>query len=350
MPCFHPRTVWRSPRRVHPKSGKPRVFFKKPSFMFDESFKTRVNFFDQNSPLITPKEFYQPEEFQIPGCKPKCVGCQEAYSRQWAVRSWHESQRHDLNCFITLTFNDKYCPKNGLDHRWFQLFMKRLRKSFSADARQAKRVRVFMCGEYGSLNFRPHFHACLFGIDFPDRKLWSIRDEVHLYTSDMLSALWSVPRGFKNAKKYPKGFFPKDAIEGESFGFSTVGDVTFESAAYIARYVGKKINGDKKDDHYQGRKPEYSKMSLKPGLGKDWFLAYQNSVFPEDAVTLRGGTKCKPPRYYDKIFELTNPVMSSSIKSVRKTRAANSPDNSPERLRAREKVKQAQIKQLKRSL
>lgn len=312
MPCYHPQDVVRSKRVSHLKSGKPVTFFGK-------SRLKKIRLWN-SSPRHT--EFYEPEEFQVPGCKPKCVGCQEDYSRTWAVRAWHHSQMHDANCFITLTFSDEFVP-DTLDHVWFQLFMKRFRRAISVP------ISFFMAGEYGSINLRPHFHACIFGFDFPDKLLWSVRDDVRLYTSEMLGKLWSDPNS------------------GKSYGFSSVGDVTFESAAYIARYVGKKALSA---DLPPGLRPEYSKCSLKRPIGKSWFHAFRDSVFPCDAVSLRGGSKCKVPRYYDKQLDTVDPVMHTSIKDVRKARATNSPNNTPDALRAREVVKKAQFKMLKRSL
>lgn len=326
MSCFYPRTVWRSKKRLN-DSGAMKTMFKRPNHMF---FKFPAPHDpSQCSKAIIPYDFYSPEEFQIPGCKPKCVGCIEDYSRSRAVRAWHETLmvEDDKSCFITLTFNDKFCPRQ-LDHRYFQLFIKRLRKYLSKSG-QAKRVRYFMSGEYGSLNFRPHFHSLLFGYDFPDRVLFSVSNGVNLYISDILSTLWSDPK------------------TDESYGFSSVGDASFESAAYIARYVGKKIG---RDVGYEGLEPEYSKCSLKPGLGKTFFDKFKASVFSDDAVTLQGGGKCKPPRYYDKLLQLTDQVLFDKLKLVRKMRAKLSPDNSPERLKAREAVKTAQFKQLVRSL
>lgn len=331
MPCFHPRTVWRSPRQVHPRTGKPRLLFRKPSKSF---FDVTPRVWSPLDPrLVSPAEFFAVEEFQIPGCKsPKCVGCVEDRSRSWAVRAWHESQLHDDNCFITLTFNDEFLPKDGLDHRWFQLFMKRLRKLLSGAAGQAKRVRFFMAGEYGSQFFRPHFHACFFGFSFSDRVLWTVRNDVNLYTSESLSRLWSDPK------------------TGRSYGFSSVGDVTFESAAYIARYCAKKVHGVDAPAHYEGRKPEYMRCSLKPGIGRGWFDKFKNSVIFDDAVTLGDGSTCKLPKYYDRLFELTDAVHHAKVVSMRKRKASVSPDNTPDRLRAREAVKIAQFSQLPRSL
>jgi len=335
MPCYHPQDVIRSKRVVHPKSGKPVSFFNK-------SYRRFKSFWNSSSSHI---EWYQPEEFQLAGCKYKlgyyCVGCIEDYSRQWAVRAWHHSNMFDSNCFITLTFNDKFVPKS-LDHRFWQLFMKRFRKRIcfkvpkglgKADRKAyLKRygISFFMSGEYGSLNLRPHFHACLFNYDFPDKVLWSVRDSVRLYVSKMLSELWSCPK------------------TGESYGFSSVGEVTFESAAYIARYVGKKAQ---RAELPPGLRPEYSKCSLKYPIGKEWFLSFQSSVFPCDNVSLPSGDKVKVPRYYDKLLaNLTDAELADKIKSRRKERAKASPDNTPERLAQRESVKKDQLKQLKRSL
>lgn len=326
MACFHPKTVWRSARHLL-KSGKPRIFFKKPNL-----------FYASEKHL----DHYKPEEFQIP-CGKMCVGCQETYSRAWAVRCWHESKLHEENCFITLTYNDKFLPKEGLRKNDFVLFMKRFRRFLAGNVGQAKRVRFFMAGEYGKEFFRPHFHACIFGYDFPDRRFWSERDGIRLYTSELLSSFWSVPKGFK------KRDFPADAVVGESYGFCSVGDVTFESAAYVARYCAKKVRGSEAEAHYRGRQPEYVRMSLKPGIGKNWFLAYKDSVYPDDSISLSGGRKVKPPRYYDKVFEVDNPVAHGKIKQLRKDQARLSPDNTPARLAVREVVKKAQFKQLKRS-
>lgn len=322
MACFYPRNVVRSPRVCHVKSGKPIIFFSKAAAKHYSLWTSTKRHF----------AFYRPEVFQVPGCKsPKCVGCVEDRSRSWAVRAWHESLMNDENCFITLTFSDEFLPKNGLDHRYFQLFMKRLRRFIGAVG-QAKRVSYFMAGEYGSQFFRPHFHSCVFGFSFSDCVLWTIRNGVKLYTSETLSKLWSDPK------------------TGKSYGFSSVGEVTFESAAYIARYCAKKVHGAEAPAHYQGRKPEYMRCSLKPGIGKGFFKKYSDSVVFDDAVTLRDGVKVKVPKYYDRIYEVDQPVHYGKIRDMRKRKALVSPDNTPERLRARELVKQAQLSQLKRSL
>ena len=144
MPCFHPLTGYLA--RDANASGKR-------SIVFDPKLALGVDV-----------------KRQVP-CG-RCIGCRLERSRQWAMRCVHEASLYKNNCFITLTFNDYYLPKDGSLHvEHFQKFMKRLRKRFGSG------VRYFQCGEYGELLRRPHYHACLFNFDFPDRVLWSIRND-----------------------------------------------------------------------------------------------------------------------------------------------------------------------------
>lgn len=298
MPCYHPLTGYLA--KVANESGKR-------SIVFDPHKALGVDVLRQ-----------------VP-CG-RCIGCRLERSRQWAMRCVHEASLYSDNCFITLTFSPEFLPASGsLDKSYFQKFMKRLRKRFGSG------VRYFHCGEYGEMLKRPHFHACLFNFDFPDKVLWSIRNGVRLYRSDILEQLWS------------------DPVSGVPYGFATVGDVTFESAAYVARYCVKKITGVDAEQHYKGLAPEYVTMSRRPGIGFEWFKKWQADVFPHDYVVVRGH-ECKPARYYEKIYELTNPVEFSKIKAVRKQAALCDEDNSYSRLQVREVVQQARTAMLKRGL
>ena len=233
--------------------------------------------------VVFNKPFAFAKGFNLP-CG-QCIGCRLNYSRQWAIRIMHEAQMHDANCFITLTFNQAELEKRSnplsLDVSEYQRFMKRLRKKYG------KSIRFFHCGEYGDKNKRPHYHAIIFGMDFPDKKLWSERDGNKLYTSESLEKLWP-------------------------YGFSTIGEVTFQSAAYVARYIMKKHKGDGAEDHYtrwcpetgEGTlvDPEYCTMSRKPGIGYQWLQKYKADVYPHDYVVINGH-KVKPPRYYDSLLD-----------------------------------------------
>lgn len=260
----------------------------------------------------------------------QCVGCRLERSRQWALRCIHEAQLHDANCFITLTYDDEHVPLDGgLHHRDFQLFMKSLRKDFGS-------IRYYMCGEYGSDNDRPHFHALLFGFEFTDLVYW---------------------------KKSPSGSMIFRSATLERYwrkGFSSVGHVTYESAAYVARYIMKKATGVMERRKYDSvdtvtgevfmRRPEYNGMSLKPGIGAEWFAKYSSDVFPRDAV-IHDGTPNRVPRYYDKLLSRVDSTLYDDIKSKRVLDNANSyMDNTIQRLNSKELVVNATLSKLKRGL
>jgi hypothetical protein len=269
----------------------------------------------------------------------RCVGCRLEKSKQWAIRVMHEASQHSENSFITLTYNDTHLPNDySLHYKDFQLFVKRLRK------RIGKKIRFYMAGEYGENYGRPHFHACIFGYSFPDKELWKrTTSDSFIYRSTELEALWP-------------------------FGYSSIGDVTFESAAYVARYIMQKQNGDKLNPKtgkpynavYEWtcpvtgeifeRKPEFNKMSLKPGIGAKWLEKYESDVFPHDYVVIKG-KKMKVPRYYDKIYASKNPYEMEEIQHLREIRGKlKNEDNSIERLLVKETVQLAKLRKLKRNL
>lgn len=259
----------------------------------------------------------------------QCVGCRLERSRQWAVRCMHEASMHEHSCFVTLTFDQEHLPTNGsLDYRPFQLFMKRVRKSSGC------RVRFFMAGEYGDMNWRPHFHALLFGVNFSDRCLLSHLDSgSDIYRSESLNALWRE-------------------------GYSSVGDVTFESAAYVARYCLKKVTGPAALDHYRrvdpvtgevfSLAPEFCRMSLRPGIGAEWFKKFRSEVFPHDRVIVRGKV-AKPPKYYSRLEGSS--LDACAVEYDRHvSKLEQEWDCTPARLRVREQVTAARLSFRKRSL
>nr|WAE43866.1 MAG: replication initiator protein [Microviridae sp.] len=257
----------------------------------------------------------------------QCIGCRLEYSRQWAVRCVHEASLYERNCFITLTYSDDSELYDGNLHvEHFQKFMKRFRKKFPGD-----RIRFFHCGEYGEKRGRPHYHACIFNFDFSDRVYFGTRKGVKLYTSEVLATLWPD-------------------------GFSSVGDVTFESAAYVARYVCKKITGKLKDKHYLdngiidfdtgelvAKKQEYTTMSRRPGVGAGFLKDFVKQIYPLDVVRCRD-RDMRPPKYYDYLYEQDECSYLDVIKHRRVERAVKvSSDSTPDRLLARETVEKAKL-------
>lgn len=299
MPCFYPLHGWRA-KHTNP-SGKRAIVFDSKSGYIDR-------------PVTVP-------------CG-RCQGCRLEHSRQWAIRCIHEAQLHEENSFLTLTYDPEHLPADGsLNHKHFQDFMKRFRASIAPT-----RIRYFMCGEYGSKLLRPHYHCILFGFTFNDAKIHAVKEGIPLFISETLSNLWQK-------------------------GFCTIGDVTFESAAYVARYVMKKVNGDDAFEHYMRAdhygemfhvKPEYVTMSRRPGIASGWYERFKDDVFPSDGVVVNG-REYHAPRYYSQKLEKEDPTLYRQIKSER-LKSIDAKDNTPERLAVKEKVARARINKLKREL
>lgn len=253
-----------------------------------------------------------------------CVGCRLERSRQWAVRCMHEAACHEENAFVTLTYDDEHLPPDGgLDRRAFPLFMKRLRKEVAP-----ARVRFFHCGEYGAREGRPHYHALLFGVGFRDRYPWAKRKGRQVYRSPLLEQLWQE-------------------------GNSEVDEVTFGSAAYVARYAVKKSLQEVRDellalDGDTGETwpvpAEYATMSRRPGIGRPWLDRFGGEVYPSDGVVV-AGRLAKPPRYYDEWYEVQNPESMASVKVVRQTKRSRPGEGSGARLRVREEVARARLRE-----
>lgn len=279
----------------------------------------------------------------------------------WALRLSHEASLHadrGGNAFVTLTYRDHYeCTEREREHgyhipdNWslridhFQKFMKRLRK-----ARTGDRIKFYHCGEYGNkckhgINLdevkcpmcnvgRPHYHACLFNCSFRDLEPYATQGGKTRYTSPELQKLWP-------------------------YGFVDVGEVTPESAAYVARYIMKKVTGERAADHYTSvdiygeltiLQPEYSTMSN--GLGRDWYEKYKADVFPSGTVPVPGGgVSYQVPRYYDERLRKEDEELYEEIKLQRKKfMAENLEHYQPDRLYQRFKVKRAQVASLKREI
>lgn len=301
------------------------------------------------------------------------------------MRIIHESalpDNNDGNLFVTLTYrSERECsPKQlrkklhipddwSLHKSHFQKFMKRLRQ-----ARPGKRIRMYHCGEYGNTcrhnklsitadntlqgercdtcNLgRPHYHAILFNCDFRDRVPIGGKNGRTHYTSDELEKLWK-------------------------YGLVQVNDLSWESAAYVARYCLKKITGKKAFEHYASAdingepvqlQPEYATMSTgrrcrkckswdcknsTGGIGRKWYEQFKHECYPSDTVWVPGkGNLRGLPRYYDKLFSEDDPGLHEEVKALRKAfRDAHADEYTPARLMAKYKVKKAQIKTISRNL
>ena len=214
----------------------------------------------------------------------QCIECRLAYSREWAIRITHEQMMHEKSCMLNLTYDDDHLPKHGqLVKADLQKFFKRLRKA-------GYKFRYVASGEYGEQTRRPHFHIALFGVDFDfDRLLFGrASGGDRTYTSCTAARYW------------PQGNH-------------LIGTLNFESAAYIARYILKKIKAsdkvmplplyvDKEEGEMIFPNPEFLIMSK--GISKGWFKDYfMSDVFPTGSVITAQGSRAPVPRYYKTLLK-----------------------------------------------
>ena len=263
----------------------------------------------------------------------QCIGCRADRQRDWAVRCLHEEQLHRNSggsSFLTLTYDDRHVPRDkfglwdmSLRKRHWQTFAKRLRKKVGP-------FRYLHCGEYGTENKRPHYHACIFGLDFADDSvpLAGARDDLRV--SATIAETWP-------------------------YGFHTLGAVTFSSAHYVAKYCTKRLTGKKiADEQLYSRvcaetgeayqvEPEYSTMSRRPGLGYEWFKRYYRDIYPNDFCIVNG-REVKPPAYYDDLLEREDPELFQRVKHQRRRKLKGEKWNhTPERLAVRERIKERRV-------
>lgn len=247
----------------------------------------------------------------------------------------HESKLHAKNSFLTLTYNNEHLPRDGsLVPRHLTLFLKRLRDRLSV---HGVKFRFFGCGEYGDQYQRPHYHLILFGFDPPDKLLYKYnsRDEP-IYSSAFLDEVWT-------------------------HGDVRIGSVTFDSAAYVARYSLKKVSKvERERGHYvvydsdglvHERVPEFSRMSLKPGIGSGYFEKYGREIMAHDTIII-DGREVPSVRFYDKKIEAIDPARFKVIKRnrVRKALLMSRLERGPDRRRVKELLLIRRLSEKVRSL
>lgn len=278
-------------------------------------------------PINVPKKGYV--DLRVTVACGRCVGCRIDRARDWQIRLLHESKLHRSSVFVTLTYDDQHLPANrSLVERDMVLFFKRLRKS-----RPGKHIPMFYCAEYGDRTFRPHYHAIVFGVDFPDKVRHSGQGGNTLYRSDELAKLWGK-------------------------GFASFGSVTPESCRYVADYVFKRFSGDVADAKYSRVDPEtgelyqvvpeYGRMSRRPAIGMRHYEAFRADYFPSDFAVVKGSRRPVPGAYTVKLGQ-HDPAMHQAIKRRRLSEAMKRrADSTPARLAVREEVARSKIALRKR--
>lgn len=340
MACFHP--LLGLPTGINPATGKK---FMKIIPYSDAALKDPVHGKD----LIT-----------IP-CG-NCIGCRLDYSRQWANRCMMELEYHEHAHFVTLTYDNDHVPISyyadpdtgeahkslTLQKRDLQLFLKRLRK-----ANPDSKIRYFACGEYGGQTQRPHYHLIIYGLPLNDLVLYKRsclegKSDIsyNYYNSASLQRAWSV---LSSSGEY----LP--------IGHAVIGKVTWDTCAYTARYILKKHKGLESGTYAAlGLEPPFTVMSRKPGIARQYYDDHPDMYDHEyiNLTTSTGGRKIRPPKYFDRLFDLDDPEASAARReksrvhadAQRELKCSQSNLSYSEMLSVQERSLKSRSKTLKRTL
>lgn len=188
-----------------------------------------------------------------------------------------ESLLHPHNAFLTLTYADQHLETTSqglptLNPKHSQDWLKRLRKAIAP-----LKVRYYVTGEYGDETERPHYHVALFG--YPHCSYGNSR-----YSKSRINCC------------------PHCDVIRDTWKLGQIysGDLTINSAQYVAQYVTKKLTR-KDDPKLNGRRPEFGRMSLKPGLGAGFMhelastlLQHNLEELPDVPSSLQHGSRKLP--------------------------------------------------------
>lgn len=293
MSCYHPMVAFPT-GSINKENGKQKYAIK-PQYLKEHSYQEVL---DQKGILIPCGH---------------CLGCRLDYSRKWADRMLLELETQGKGIFLTLTYDNEHIhwskfDKDGypifatLDKRDFQLFMKSFRKEL---AKNDIRIRFFASGEYGPTTLRPHMHCIVFGLglsDIDDRKYFGRNDiGQSYYISQKIQKIWNR-------------------------GNILLSDVSYETCAYVARYILKKQNGYD-SENYQKRNciKEFSLMSRKPGIGAEYLKKHPECLDMANIniSTPEGGRKIAIPKYYLDKLELIDKEKYDKIKNERQKLASD---------------------------
>lgn len=302
MPCYHPLKAYAA---TNPETGKKKLVFVDEYPAWDYVIRHGIRF-DERVPVPCGQ----------------CLGCRLEYSRQWAVRCVLESMQWEHNYFLTLTYDPEHVPirdhvrfdeSSGevLDYHqvmtlWpddLKAFLKRLREHWRVNFEHTN-IRFFACGEYGPANSRPHYHIILFNCPIPDLELDHYDDGYAYYRSPIIEKKWGK-------------------------GFCLITDFSYETAAYVARYMLKKHKGKDKDYYDKnGIVPEFTRSSRRPGLAFDYYDKHKDKIYSFDKISIVNGDgkplNVRPPKYFDRLFDIENPEQLQYNKDKRKAFAQRS--------------------------
>lgn len=243
------------------------------------------------------------KNIQIIPCN-SCIGCKLQNAADKATQCMLEKLNpiyKDNECwFLTFTYDDAHIPQatftdedgviyksTSVDKNDLQKFWKRIRKGTKERA-PAKNLMYINCNEYGKTTFRPHAHAIVWG--FPlDRTKFIHRGNNEqgdaIYQSAELDELWGL-------------------------GAVIIGEITFQSISYVARYTMKKVTNGIDSWYYEAQGKRKENLSQSQKIGRWYYDLHKHEIYETDTVPIKDakGNLRKPPRAFDRLYKAEYPT------------------------------------------
>lgn len=251
----------------------------------------------------------------------QCKGCRLDKSRSWADRMCLEFDHTKKACFLTLTYDNDHLPLNEdlitdpftgeiyptLVKEDLSRFMKDLRGNKHFDGRE---IRFYGAGEYGDLRGRPHLHVILFGVDLLDFDWPQDNSPLVVDGKNELGSL------------YYRCRILEDTIWKK--GRCCIAEFSWETAAYTARYVQKKLTGNLSSFYTErGQEPPFSLMSRMPGIAGHYLTDHPDkNILEVNTFSVNGKVKHIPDYLYGKLFE-NDPDGYEAFKDQRRSYASD---------------------------
>lgn len=271
MPCTHPNASVQVPGKT--RYGKPaRKFLGSALSLF--AFKPDLA---RTNPTL-----------KLLPCQ-QCMSCRLDKSLDWALRLTYEQRSWSTSTFLTLTYDETNVPVSISGPR-MTTFIKDLRRRL--DYRGLGKIKFFGVGEYGEKKGRPHYHLIVYGGPFAysrECEKEPSRSGGAQWTNEHIAAVWTEGR-------------------------HRLSEVTFESAAYVARYALKKVTGTAASSHYGEKLPEF--MQCSNGLGRLHFDRWKEDIYPAGSV-IKDGREIQAPKYFDRLIEKFCPELWAETKKER---------------------------------
>ena len=276
-----------------------------------------------------------------------CIPCRLEYSRNWANRCYLESLCHEHVWFITLTYSDDnlvYGSKGlpTLEKDGIRRFMKNLRDKLGHD----KNIRYFGCGEYGDgkgqrEGFNPHYHIIVFGAPISDLVL------DHPDMSKPLLSSGKYPIFHRWNKMGQSIYWSQSVFDCWKKGKIEVSPANWNTAAYVSRYVLKKVKGTAKIIYDKlGIEPEFIRMSNRPGIGSEYLLANKEKLLELDYMSVKnakGVQTCHPPRYFEKLMNKDEDSIEAAQMAAIKVKRVNNALRRCQESTSKKSLKQKQL-------